>query len=57
MKSFQNNGIWKSQQTMFGFSNGKLVASTDPRKEELLRLIRKLDHLNNQTNNSNGKSK
>jgi hypothetical protein len=42
---------------MFGFSNGKLVASTDPRKEELLRSIRKLDHLNNQTNNSNGKSK
>jgi hypothetical protein len=52
----QNEGVWKQQRTLFAVSNGKLVASTDPQKEKLLHQIRKLDHLLNQTNQSNGKS-
>lgn len=56
MKSFQSSGVYKSHNN-FGSYSGKLVASTDPRKENVLREIRKLDHLSNQTNYTNAKSK
>lgn len=56
MKSLQSNGLYKTHNN-FGTYSGKLVASTDPRKENVLREIRKLDHLSNQTNYTNAKSK
>lgn len=56
MKFYQSSGVYKSHND-FGTHNGKLVASSDPRKENMLREIRYMDHSFNQKNQSNGKSK